>query len=53
MKHGNYPTGLDSVTDFETQSVPESVWERLHKDLNLEMEHSANSRLSNLSHERQ
>jgi len=52
FKQGNYPSGLNP-TDFSEQAISEDVWNALHKDLNLELEHSALSRPSPLSAERQ
>ena len=52
FKQGNYPTGLDPK-DFTEHAIPEEVWDTLHKDLNIELEHSALSRPSTLSADRQ
>jgi len=52
FKQGNYPSGIDPK-EFGEDAVPEDVWSALHKDLNLELEHSALSRPSSLSTERQ
>jgi hypothetical protein len=37
VEKGNYPSGM-SVDDLEVKALPDSQWERLHKDLTPDLE---------------
>ena len=50
-KKGNYPDGQE---EFEERALPDSHWERLHRDITPELEHAARTRpQSSLTHEEQ